>query len=121
MSKAFSCSNISAYNSIEQGEEKIPGFEDKKVFLLDADTIIIENIDNVFELSSPAATFHNYWGKHSKKNSKIINYYKDDKIAYINEIIQSLYFNGSVITASAVLLSPNKNDYDSIKICLKKQ
>lgn len=38
-------------------------FEYKKVCLLDSDIIVIRNMDNIFELSAPAGSFHSFWLK----------------------------------------------------------
>lgn len=38
-------------------------FEYEKVCLLDSDVIVLRNMDNIFDLSAPAGSFHSFWLK----------------------------------------------------------
>jgi lipopolysaccharide biosynthesis glycosyltransferase len=57
-------------------------FPVKKVIFLDADMLVIDNIDDLFELNAPALTFSNAWAdtyKKSSDNRKMPNIYGEMK------------------------------------------
>lgn len=94
--------------------------EYQKVLFLDADTIIIKNIDHLFKLRAPAGTFYNPWSL--KTDGKIIkNFYKDKKQIYTSDISKALFNKGFVIIASCVLIKPDKLDFINFKNMLKEK
>jgi alpha-N-acetylglucosamine transferase len=90
----------------------------KKVLLLDADTIIYENIDDLFTLPTPAAPFSSSFSKplgsikfhYTNEKDKTGYLYHGDQIKE-QDIKNSLMQHGTVLIASTVLLSPNATDY----------
>lgn len=93
----------------------------KKVFLLDADTIVTQNIDSVFDKKKISATFYNPWSNKYSKFSKIKDYYGRKKIINPNLIQKALTKSGYVLIASSVLLHPNKNYFNKYKQMLKNK
>ena len=93
----------------------------KKVFLLDADTIVTQNIDSVFDKKKISATFYNPWSNKYSKFSKIKDYYGRKKIINPNLIQKALTKSGYVLIASAVLLYPNKDHFNKYKQMLKNK
>lgn len=76
-----------------------------KILFLDADLIVNENIDHLFELKAPASRFSmEIFGK-----KQLPRYVKP------NQIEKELKNNGSVINASIVLLNPNKKHFNNLK------
>jgi glycogenin glucosyltransferase len=93
----------------------------KKVFFLDGDTIITNNIDSVFDTKKISATFYNPWSNKYSKFSKIKDYYGRKKIINPNLILKALTKSGYVLIASAVLLYPNKDHFNKYKQMLKNK
>ena len=94
----------------------------KKICLLDADVIATTNIDILFELQPPAAPIASPF---TKPTGYIPVYYNPDicgvdgfpehgSTITADEIKQSLEGPGMVITATPVVLSPNKDDFDAL-------
>jgi len=87
--------------------------EYEKILLLDADTVIIRNIDDVFDFDTPAGVFDNPFSK-SYGNRGFPDYYSDikfgEKIPHAN-IYNGLNKKGNVVWATAILLSPNRKDF----------
>jgi len=76
----------------------------EKVIFIDADQIALRDIDELFKLQAPAATFANPWIKHGP--------YKKLKHGHIvnpEEIRQGL--SNYVITGTIVLLKPSEEDF----------
>jgi len=93
----------------------------KKVFFLDADTIVTKNIDSVFDKKKISATFYNPWSNKYIKTSKIKDYYGRKKIINSNLIQKGLTKSGYVLIASAVLIYPNKKHFNKYKQMLKNK
>lgn len=82
----------------------------EKVLYLDANTIILANIDNIFELNTPAGCFSN---NHSKK-SNICEYYDNmmsNQLVPRENIIKGLFQWGFVFDGTPALITPNQVDY----------
>lgn len=85
----------------------------EKILFLDADILILKNIDHIFEIKTPAAIFNDL-GQLKYPNTK------KDKIGRMeygtvvdkNDLKDNLFKKGMVINASCVLLSPSKKDYE---------
>ena len=92
----------------------------KKIFFLDADVIITQNIDSIFKkYKRPAGTFYNPWSY--IKNSKIKNFYKFKKVIKPNLIKQALTQGGFVAIATSMLLKPNKKDFEQFLDMIKQK
>ena len=92
----------------------------KKIFFLDADVIITQNIDNIFDkYKRNAGTFYNPWAY--IKSSSIKNYYKFKKVIKPELIKKALTKNGFVLIATSVLLKPNKKDYEEFLQMIKEK
>ncbi len=87
-----------------------------KVLFLDADTIIDMNIDHLFDLQAPAATFSSPWGD-KYKGTIPLGMYPNNLGDKVNSemIIESLYGHGVVAIATTLLLEPNKKDLENYK------
>lgn len=92
--------------------------EYSKVLFLDGDTIIMQNIDHLFEMSTPAAPFNSPFvyplGRITQcfTNKKGTDgYIQHNDIINNKEVFNALTKNGLVLTASTVLLTPNKKDF----------
>jgi lipopolysaccharide biosynthesis glycosyltransferase len=86
--------------------------EYSKICFLDADLLIVKNIDHLFDLKSPAACFKNYWSDFGKFGSIRSPY---DGIKYGDEIKESCIRqgldNGYVLVAHCVVLTPSDDAY----------
>jgi alpha-N-acetylglucosamine transferase len=78
-----------------------------KICFLDADLIIIKNIDHLFEIQSPAGCFVNYWAEFK---CRINNPYKNIKFGEIipNNAVKQGLSRGFVINGHCVILNPSK-------------
>lgn len=87
-----------------------------KIFFLDADTIVLKNIDAIFEFDTPAGVFTNPWSITYKQGGFMNPYVKikpGEKIP--NSIIKKAFESrSSVVVGSSVLLSPNSDDHMGI-------
>ena len=84
----------------------------KKVLFVDADQIVLSNIDSLFDMSTPAGTFSSPWaaGKYNIPNiyGKLNH---GDKVDC--DTITKALNNGSIVEIAAmVLLSPSVEDYN---------
>ncbi len=92
--------------------------EYEKVIFMDADTIIIKNMDHLFELNSPAGTFSTPWSEQYTKRKGIYDPYKEynhgDVISFeiVNKGLNSSSF---VVIATTILLTPNKEHHALLK------
>lgn len=93
----------------------------EKVFMLDADTIITQNIDHIFDLDKEAGTFMNVWSDTYKKGSIVKDYYKNKKIITPDKIKYALNNNGFAVIASSILLKPNKQYFNNYKKMLSNE
>jgi len=92
----------------------------KKIFFLDADVIITQNIDYIFDkYKRNAGTFYNPWAY--VKSSSIKNYYKFKKVIKPELIKKALTKKGFVLIASSVLLKPNKKYYEKFLQMIKEK
>ena len=83
-----------------------------KIFFLDADTIVTQNIDDIFEYKRPSSNFYNPFSEKYKKVSKIKDYYGSEKVIKPSLINKALTKGGFVFWASSVLITPNNNHYN---------
>lgn len=92
--------------------------EYEKIFFLDADVVVPQNIDSVFDFNRISGTFFNPWAIF--KNSSVKDYYKNKRIISDDLIKKGLYKNGFVAYATSLLLFPNKKHFIEYKNMLKK-
>lgn len=83
-----------------------------KVLLLDADIIVVKNMDEVFDRPTPAACFANAWSDHCK--SFYGENLQDGDPIRREDIQRALYGDGFVCIAAVVLVTPNKEDYQQM-------
>jgi lipopolysaccharide biosynthesis glycosyltransferase len=104
-----------------------------KILFLDADVVVLDNLDNLFDLPAPAGTFSSPWarGKHSGKDSgralqSVLNdhYYGPEeifshgkKVSWIS-LKNGLENNGFVAPGTCVLLEPNNVAFNKFKSML---
>jgi lipopolysaccharide biosynthesis glycosyltransferase len=83
-----------------------------KVCFLDADLIITQNIDNLFNVKTPAGCFHNHWVDFG--HIKSVNYYNGTNFGdeLKKSAVQSGLTNGYVLIANCVVLEPSDKLYD---------
>ena len=86
----------------------------KKVLFLDADLLIMRNIDHLFDLPTPVGAFVNLWAEGGgRKKSKYKNYYKD--IPNFGEVkwrtISKALKDGFVINGHIFMISPSLKDF----------
>ena len=92
----------------------------KKIFLLDADVVVTQNIDYIFDkYKRPAGTFYNPWSY--VKRSSIKNFYKYKKVIKPDLIKKALSKGGFVMIATSVLIKPNKKYFEKFKEMIKEQ
>jgi len=94
-----------------------------KVYFVDADQIACQNIDSVFENKTPASVFDCLSVKNTpnypyKSISK--PFIKPGTIVPKNMIKSGLFKKSTVASAAAILLSPNKNDYNNFLNMMKE-
>ena len=85
----------------------------EKVCFIDADSVVSNNIDHLFKLTTPVGVFSNHWfdtiRPTEKFNTKTCNYYIDvnplDQITP-NLVHQSLTKNGFAASGNLLILSP---------------
>ena len=90
-------------------------WEYDKVIFLDADIIVVQNIDHLFELKAPAATFSSPWGYEFDECGpfKLTGYPTEHgKLVQQSEILKNLINGGFTLIGSLILLEPNKLNYD---------
>ena len=113
ISKSFTKWNILLFNEYE------------KVMFLDADVIIKHNIDNLFDLNTPAATFDLPQKKSNKNRNGIYNPYNatHGELVSSSSINRGLGLDGKVSFAcigTTIILSPDKKHFEQFKNELKK-
>ena len=94
----------------------------KKVCLLDADVIATTKIDELFDLSAPAAPIASPYTKpygtipvyYDRSICDTDNYPRHGAKITPNVISKTLNNNGLVITATPVILEPNRKDFDGL-------
>jgi lipopolysaccharide biosynthesis glycosyltransferase len=85
-----------------------------KVMFIDADKIVLNNIDHLFDLAAPAATFSSPWAKPYIENG-MHNPYESvthGKPITKAQIAEGLTRNSFVLIGTMVLLEPNLQDYN---------
>jgi hypothetical protein len=87
----------------------------KKVMFVDADTVLIHNMDDVFELPAPSGTFSNPWARPYAKDGKgIENHYgkihHGDTIP-LGILERALHSNSFVAVGTTITLEPSLEDY----------
>jgi alpha-N-acetylglucosamine transferase len=89
--------------------------EYKKIFFLDADTLVLERITDVFNIRTPAGNFDMPWSDKYIKNFFIKDPYKDiynlDNEPIDRQIIQKALDNTFVVAGTSVLLKPSLKSY----------
>lgn len=124
--KLYSCWNDISYTKCQA----LSLIEYEKVLFMDCDMVVLKNIDHLFELNCPAATFSNPWSerykteefkeKEKKQNVKKVFYdpfnvcYTGDKI-YRDDIEEAMHNEGHLFIASLMLLKPSIDDLNQIK------
>lgn len=98
-----------------------------KILFIDGDTLVVRNIDHLFEFETPSAPFNN---PYIKPAGKMPNYLKGrkDHYGYLlekepitpNEINNILTNRSALLTANCVLLKPSKKDYEEYIDMLKR-
>ena len=84
-----------------------------KICFLDADLLILKNIDHLFDLPEPAGCFVQYWA--TQRNQTQPDYYNDIKYGEIisNNKIELCLNQGFVVNGHCILLKPNRNLYNN--------
>ena len=88
-----------------------------KVLFIDADTIVLESLDHIFELKCPAATFSSPWAKQFDKNGEFDISYQavaHGQPIMPEEILEAFESRGYAFIASLVLLEPSMKVYDEL-------
>ena len=94
----------------------------EKILFLDADTVVIRNIDSIFEFNTPAGIFINPWVKTYTKRG-FHDFYHHLKIGekIPHKIIDhALQRRGNVVFGSCVLVSPSGEDYKKLFMMLEE-
>lgn len=87
----------------------------EKVLLLDADTIAVHNVDELFSLDTPSGPFNDAWVfPYGKKRNVYGGYFRHGEVVPSHLIEKAFQEQGHVATASTVLLSPSKNDFETL-------
>ncbi len=87
-----------------------------KVCLIDSDVVILRNMDNIFELPAPAASFYTFWGK----KKVYTGLYHGGRVS-AREISRALRTPGSfVCTINCLLLAPSKDLADQFVKCMEQ-
>ncbi len=89
----------------------------EKVLFVDADIIVIQNIDHLFDLEAPAATFSTPWAREFDASSTFsVDGYPDAHGSSVSSrnILYSLVTGGYTFIASVVLLEPSTQDYEEL-------
>jgi len=126
--EAWSCVSFTKWNMLSLTQY------DKTIFI-DADTIILSNMDELFELNAPAGTFSlpqaypflsnnkNNKSKKSKGKRGIYNPYlgiKHGQVVTREKVMKGLTKKSFVAVGTTMLLKPNKEDYENYKKMLKE-
>ena len=89
-----------------------------KVLFMDADIIILESIDHIFDMSAPAATFSSPWAKNYTREYNSGEFSLKYTIRHGGQVtptqIKDAFKGGYCFIASLVLLSPNMDEYDEL-------
>lgn len=92
--------------------------EYKKILFVDADMIVANNIDHLFDLQAPAGTFSTPWAREYAKESTfdLRGYPSEHGACVTAESIEKTFerTNGYTMIASMVLLEPNQKEFDEL-------
>ncbi len=103
-----------------------------KILFLDADTAILDNIDHLFNMQTPAGHVSFYNQKSALKKNGLNNWYlegntlgKDGYPIHNSNLTQSqikksLEQNGTIPSATSILLSPTLEDYNNYRKMLNE-
>ena len=87
-----------------------------KICLLDSDVVVIRNMDNIFELNPPAASFYSWWAKKSPYTGLV-----HGGRVHSREIQRALSTHGSyTCTINCILLSPSVQHAEQFITCMDK-
>lgn len=94
----------------------------KKVLFLDADTLVLRCMDELFDLNTPAGTFSSPWhhpfNPFARKPNPFIKFTHGDAIP---RKTMARGYNTSFLIGTSVLLSPSQKDWEDLKTWLQKQ
>ncbi len=93
----------------------------KKIFFLDADTIITKNIDKVFDYKGIAGVFYAPSSTRFNKYSKIKDYFGNRKVIKPYLISKALQNSGYVASGSSLLLHPKRKYFKQFLKMLKNK
>jgi len=91
-------------------------WEYNKIIFLDADIIVVQNIDHLFELNAPAATFSSPWGyEYDEHGPFMLTGYPNEhgKPVLYETIMKNMNSGGFTLIGSLMLLEPSKNNYNN--------
>jgi lipopolysaccharide biosynthesis glycosyltransferase len=95
-----------------------------KICVIDADLIVTNNIDHIFDLPAPVGVFSNHWFDTVYPNpdkKKTGNYYMDIKPGELISpyvINCALHNNGFLLSAHLTVLETSANDFNEFKNCM---
>lgn len=81
-------------------------FDYEKVLLLDADVVVVENIDDLFDLDAPAATFSSPWAYPYAKSRPIYNPYYNTRELFHGEKVSSVMLSRALTVPSRLTIAP---------------
>lgn len=92
-----------------------------KVMFVDADKIVVKNIDHLFDIGTPAGTFSSPWAKPFETNGLFNPYSSVKHGGKISPamVSEGLSKDSFVCVATMVMLSTSQTDYDCMMKCLK--
>ncbi len=99
----------------------------EKILFLDIDTVVMDNIDHLFDMETPASPFSSPFqqplgnGKNlfsTRNNIDDTGYPKHASLLTREQIMKSFFSGGSICTATSILLSPSVTDYNRMKYIL---
>lgn len=94
--------------------------EYKKILFMDADTVVLNNIDHLFQLQAPAGTFSSPWGDKYGGTIPLKMYPNLHGELVSTGSIRSAMMNGGVaVIATTLLLEPDMDVFDKYKIYLE--
>jgi len=100
----------------------------EKVLFMDIDTVVMDNIDHLFQMQTPASPFSSPFqrplgsGKNfysTRDNIDDTGYPKHNTFLTRKQIMDSFFSGGSICTATSLLLTPSLTDFDRMMNILK--
>jgi lipopolysaccharide biosynthesis glycosyltransferase len=98
--------------------------EYQKIIFIDADMIVTQNIDHLFELDAPAGTFSSPWAKEfDTAGPYSLAGYPTEHRAKVpwNQIYNNLTKSGYTFIGSLILLEPTQENYARFLVNIKNQ